>query len=111
MSEPVLPTQVNQFYGRGFNLHPQISTQVLRLSRDERENPYLVLHEFFECYHLNDGRELLWKWFAEVITSDGVISDSARGRSDSLLFYQKVEALIEANYLIVSRQKKRRRRQ
>ena len=65
------------FIMRTCNNHPQWYNQPLRLTEEQRKNPMLVLYEFFECYHLNDVRDLFWKWLVEVLSSPGSISAEA----------------------------------
>lgn len=60
----------------------------------------LVLNDFFECYHLNDVRDLFWKWLVEVLSSPGSISAEALERGNSIFFYEKIELLIEACYIL-----------
>jgi hypothetical protein len=85
---------------RTYNHHPQLCNQVLRLTEEERQNPLLVIKEFFECYHLNDFREILWNWMVEVITSEGSISSEGLERGNHIYFYEKMEQLAEACFII-----------
>jgi hypothetical protein len=85
---------------RTCNNHPLWFNQPLRLTEEERQNPYLVLKDFFECYHLNDVRDITWKWTVEVLSSSGSISSEALERCNHIYFYEKIEALIEACYLM-----------
>ncbi len=87
---------------RTCNHHPQWHNQPLRLTEEERKNPLLVLKEFFECYHLNDVRDINWNWLVEVLSSSGSISSEAIERNNHIFFYEKLEALIEACYLIIN---------
>jgi hypothetical protein len=74
----------------------------LRLNEEEMKDPLMVLKEFFECYHLNDTRHILWKWTVEVLCSQGSISSEPLERSNHLYFYEKMEALLEASYIIMN---------
>jgi hypothetical protein len=76
--------------------------QPLRLTEEERKNPFLVFNEFFECYHLNDVRHQLWNWLIEVVSSPNSISIEPLERSNHFYLYEKIEALIEACYMIKS---------
>jgi len=87
---------------RTSNNHPLWYNQPLRLTEEERKNPVLVINDFFECYHLKDVRDITWKWLVEVLTSSGSISNEALERNDHIFFYEKIEALIEACYVIMS---------
>lgn len=88
------------FIMRTCNNHPQWYNQPLRLTEEQRNNPMSVLNEFFECYHLNDVRDLFWKWLVEVLSSPGSISAEALERGNNIFFYEKIELLIEACFII-----------
>jgi hypothetical protein len=88
------------FIMRTCNNHPQWYNQPLRLTEEQRKDPVSVLIDFFECYHLNDFRDLFWKWLVEVLSSSGSISAEALERGNHIFFYEKMEMLIEACYLI-----------
>ena|SRR5688500_1134663 len=88
---------------RTCNRHPQWYNQPLRLTEEERQNPKMVIDDFFECYHLNDIRDILWKWTVEIVSSPGSISSEALERSNHFYFYEKMETLIEAIYLMKQR--------
>lgn len=85
---------------RTCNYHPQLCNQPLRLTEEQRQNPLLVIKDFFECYHLSDFRGIIWNWMVEVITSEGSISIEALERSNHIYFYEKIELLVEACYII-----------
>ena len=85
---------------RTCNNHPQWHNQPLRLTEEERKNPHLVFQDFFECFHLNDVRELLWNWLIEVVSSPNSISSEPLERSNHFYLYEKIEAIIEACYVI-----------
>jgi hypothetical protein len=83
-----------------WNKHPQLNNLTLRLTEEQRLDPILVINDFFECYHLNDVRELIWKWLVEILSSSGSFSSQAIERCNSIFFYEKIEMLIEACYLL-----------
>jgi hypothetical protein len=85
---------------RTCNHHPLWHNQPLRLKDEERRNPLLILKEFFQCFHLNDSRELLWNWVVEILSSANSISSDPLERSNHIYFYEKLEELIEACYLL-----------
>lgn len=85
---------------RTYNKHPQWFNQPLRLSEEEKQNPALVLDAFFECYHLNEVRELLWNWLVEVISSAHGISNDPHERNNHVYFYEQLEALVECAYIM-----------
>lgn len=92
------------------NNHPQWFNQPLRLSKDEKHNPYMVFGDFFDCYHLQDVRQILWRWLVAVISSPQSISSDPLERSSHIYFYEKMEELIEAAYVMKKRMHKHRRR-
>jgi hypothetical protein len=88
---------------RTCNNHPHWHNQPLRLTEEEKQNPLLVFIEFFECFHLNDVRDQLWNWLIEVVSSPNSISSDPLERSNHFYLYEKIEALIEACYVMKSR--------
>jgi hypothetical protein len=79
---------------------PQQPAQLLHLSKEQQQQPLEVLACFFDCYHLKDLRELLWDWLLAALGTDSGIYDKGRERSNLIFLYQKVEALVEAAYLL-----------
>jgi hypothetical protein len=77
-----------------------LHAEVLRLSKEEQRQPLDVLTCFFDCYHLKDFRELLWDWLLAALGTDSGIYDKGRERSNLIFLYQKLEALVEAAYLL-----------
>ena len=60
----------------------------------------MVVNEFFESFHLNDVREQLWNWVVELVSSSNSISSEPLERSNHIYFYEKMEELIEACFII-----------
>lgn len=87
-------------------LHLQKHNQIQRLNEEQQENPVPVVNEFFSCYHLTDSRQLLWDWLQAGLTNNYANFQTCKQRSDLLFFYQKIEELIEANYLLIGLTKK-----
>jgi hypothetical protein len=90
----------NQFNMRALNKHPDWYNLPLRLNEEERQNPRLIIENFFECYHLQEVRETLWNWMVEIVSSSRSISQDGQRRNDHIYFYEKMEALVEAAFLI-----------
>jgi hypothetical protein len=82
------------------NCHPQWYNEPLRLNQKETNKPVLVLDEFFQCYHLNEVRQLLWQWLVAVLSSPGSVADNPHERNNHLYFYEKIESLVEANWVM-----------
>jgi hypothetical protein len=92
------------------NKHPHWVNQPLRLSNKEKHNPTLVIDDFFDNYHLQDVRDILWRWLVAVISSPQSISSEPLERSYHMYFYEKVEGVIEAAYIIKRKMRKHHRR-
>jgi len=90
---------------RTYNKHPQWYNEPLRLNDQQKQDPGLVIDDFFECYHLNEVREILWNWLVEVICSPHGISSNPLERSNHIYFYEKIELLIEAAYSIKEKER------
>lgn len=103
MNEPLINSAEKiDFTGKTYNNHPQWYNQPLRLTEEQKQNPQLVLDDFFQCYHLNDIREILWEWLTEVISSPHSISNEGQNRNNHFYFYEKIEELIEAAFVMRS---------
>ena len=85
---------------RTLNKHPQWHNQPLRLNTEERKNPILAVQDFFDSYHLEEVRQILWSWMVEVVTSQRSIASNPRDRNNNIFFYEKIETLVEATYLL-----------
>lgn len=85
---------------RTCNNHPQWYNQPLRLNEEEWNNPMSVINHFFECYHLNDVRDVFWNWLVEVISSSGSISNEGIERGNHMYFYEIIEKLVEACFVL-----------
>jgi hypothetical protein len=94
-----------------YNQHPQWHNQPLRLTTEQKQNPNLIIDEFFECFHLNEVREILWAWLTEVIFSRNSISTNPLERSNHIYFYEKIEEVVEAAFIINKRNQKAFRKQ
>ncbi|WP_207511065.1 hypothetical protein [Longitalea luteola] len=81
-----------------YNHHPQWRNQPLRLTEEQGQDPRPVLDDFFQCYHLNDVRQILWEWLTEVLCSQRI--NEPLERNNHIYFYEKVEFVIEAAYVI-----------
>ncbi|OQP59255.1 hypothetical protein A3860_38025 [Niastella vici] len=82
------------------NNHPQWYNEPLRLTEEQTNEPTLALDDFFQCYHLNEVRQTLWQWVVAVISSAGSVSDDHHERNNHLYFYEKMEMLVEANWIM-----------
>ena len=73
-----------------------------RLEASELENPMLALDRFFDFEHLPGIRELLWLWLKVTVT--GSYSELEDKEKRELLdFYELLETLVEAAYLLQSK--------
>jgi hypothetical protein len=95
---------------RSLNNHPQWHNQPLRLNDEQRRNPVIVIDEFFDCYHLQEVRKILWDWTVEVVSSHRSIASDPKERNNHLYFYEKIEMLVEAALIIQRMQYRKSRR-
>lgn len=110
MNEPLTSHSGFSFSGKTHNNHPQWCKQPLRLNAEQRRNPLDVFEEFFQNYHLNDTREILWYWLTEVICSSRLLPRDQHHQGNQMYFYEKMEELIEAAFIITKRARKRKRK-
>lgn len=76
----------------------------LRLSKKQKKHPDRVIRDFYTWYHLDDMRHLLQEWMEAAITSENAQFESARDRSTLYSFYQNIEKMAEAAYLMIREQ-------
>ena len=81
------------------NENPKFQNEPLRLNEELLGKPLLAIIDFFESYHLQDVREILWAWTTAVISSPSSISSEPLDRAKHFYFYEKVELLIEAAFV------------
>lgn len=82
------------------NKQKQNHNQLIRLTKEQQQEPAAVLSYFFECYHLKDLRELLWDWLLTALSSDNATYAQGRERSNLIFLYEKLESLAEAAFLM-----------
>jgi hypothetical protein len=75
-----------------------------KLSKEEIENPYQVIHEFFDFAHLPEVRQALWYWLALTVTGS-YHRKSCADKSNLIYLYERVEKLMEAVHIIHQRKK------
>ena len=85
--------------------HPQWYNETIRLTKEQTQEPLLVLDDFFQCYHLNETRQILWEWLKEVVSSSRSVSIDGHDRRNHIYFYEKVEEMIDAAFVIRNRDK------
>jgi hypothetical protein len=78
-----------------------------KLSREEMENPMLVIHDFFSYGHLPEIRYQLWDLLKTAVTGNYCKLLTRRERSDMVYFYERLEKVIEAIHLLSQMQKER----
>ena len=94
---------------RTANTHPQLDNQPLRLTEEERRDPYIVLEDFFSNFHLQDIREMLWDWLVAAMSSESTQYSTGYARSNLVFVYEKLELLIEAAHGIHKRRRKKQK--
>jgi hypothetical protein len=92
------------------NFHHQFANQPLRLNEEEKQNPYLVLDDFYSFFHLQDIREILWEWLVAAMSTDCGKYSTGYDRSNLIFVYEKLELLLEATSSIHKRRRKFRKR-
>jgi len=111
MNEPLNTSRPGiSFSGKSYNKHPHWYNQPLRLTKEQRRDPLPVLDDFFECYHLNEVRQTLWEWLTEVLSSQRSVAIEPLDRNNHIYFYEKIEGVIEAVFVIKKKIHKHRSR-
>lgn len=82
----------------------------LRLSKEEKQDPYGVLDEFFSCFHLQDLREVLWDWLVAALSAESGAYNTGYTRSNLVFVYERLELLVEAAYTLHRNRKRSRKK-
>lgn len=72
------------------------------LNKQQKEDPYLLIQEFFDFYHLPEARKDLWEWLQITVCGEFNILSST-GKSNIIFLYEFIEQLVEAVYIIYQR--------
>lgn len=80
--------------------YPEWEMQSRLLSKEEVNDPSIVLDEMFDFAHLPEWRNLLWAWL-KITVSGSYNTESAELKRGNILFlYEKLQRLIEAAHLL-----------
>ncbi len=79
----------------------QKKTMYTQLSKQEVDNPYLVIEELFDFAHLPDVREMLWDWLKTTVTGSFHKTLSSADRHVMIALYEKMEKLTEAAHILL----------
>ena len=83
-----------------YNSHPQWYNKPIRLNEEQTNNPTQVFDEFFQCYHLNEVRQTMWRWLVTVVSSAVSVSNDPHERNNDLYFYEQIEMLVEGVWVM-----------
>jgi hypothetical protein len=72
----------------------------LRLTGEEMKYPAKVVAGFFETFDLEDCREILWRAFSSTLCLDDETLGSDVTRIELLSYYEEMERLVEAVFLL-----------
>lgn len=86
------------------NGYPRIVYTTHKLSKEEIEDPFLVLHEFFTFVHLPDIRQELLEWL-KLTVCGSYHKQSCIEKGNLIYLYEQVDKLMEAVHIINQRKK------
>jgi hypothetical protein len=86
--------------------YPPSELQPRQLSREQTEDPMLVIQDFFEYDQLPEIRQQLWDMLKTAATGNYCKTLSRRERSDLFYFYEQLVKLVEAAHLLYRNAKK-----
>jgi hypothetical protein len=70
------------------------------LSEQELQNPMLTIRHFCELFPPAIARNILWLWLSETLAAEDTHYENAQHRADLLLFFNELQKLLDANYLL-----------
>jgi hypothetical protein len=75
------------------------------LTEEEKDDPYLVVQDFFSHIHLPEVREMLWASLKSTVTGNYPECLTRQEREDIVLLFELIERLVEAAHLINEKRK------
>jgi hypothetical protein len=87
-----------------FISHPDFYNQPIHLDRGEKNSPVEVMEDFFDSYCLYEVRQVLWDMVQTAVTTDNYLFSDFDRRDFLFLFYEKLEKLLEASFLLAGKQ-------
>ena len=87
--------------------YPDYEFNPRTLSKEEVDNPEIVLDGLFDFAHLPQIRELMREFLKTTVCGSWDILRPSE-RADILYFYEKLEKLVEASHLIYNRGKRKK---
>lgn len=85
--------------------YPPSELEPHKLTSEETNDPYLVIHKLFDFAHLPNIRDLYWEWLKTTVTNT-YDQQTKRERSNILSLYEKLGKLIEAAHILYQQKKK-----
>ncbi|WEK35956.1 MAG: hypothetical protein P0Y53_00460 [Candidatus Pseudobacter hemicellulosilyticus] len=59
-----------------------------------------IIQEFCNAYHQHEAIDMLWDWLVTAMGKNNSIYDVGKERSSLILFFEKINELIQASYKI-----------
>jgi hypothetical protein len=75
----------------------------LRLTPEEMKQPSMVVASFFAALDLDTCREILWRVFSSALCLDDETFGTDITRFELLAYYEEMERMIEAAFLLDER--------
>jgi hypothetical protein len=88
------------FFDQTFAQNQDVFNSIMRLSKEEIADPYLVVNEFFDRYTLSEIRRLFYNLHRVAITTENTEFVEPINRSNMQFKLESIEQLIEAASLL-----------
>ena len=62
--------------------------------------PHAFISNFFQEFGLNDSKQRLWQMMKALLSSEELNHWDQDCRSEAIFFYERLEGLLEANYIM-----------
>ena len=71
-----------------------------RITPAMHQQPVIMIHAFFDGFGRDSPKRYLWQMFSALLRQEESNTWSALERSNYCWFYEQLEGLIEANYIL-----------
>ncbi len=84
--------------------YPEWEMQSRLLTKEEVNDPTIVLNERFDFAHLPEWRNLLWEWLKLTVSGTYNTASAESERGNILFVYEKLQRLIEVSHILYMQQ-------
>lgn len=80
------------------------------LSKEEKQNPQIVIDAFFDGFHLMEVRKQMWDWLCSALGNQNSWHETGFERGNLLFLYENLQKLTEAAYILHQKEQHKKKK-